>query len=554
MIPDLTTVTLLLPELILIAMATFIFVVGAFRPHATWWPVFASLTFVGTLCVSLFELWQHLADTPMFLSGPLVIDYLGQLLRPLAMLLGLLFTVMMSRVRTRELTSEFMGTLMLTIVGVLIVARANDLVLLFLGLELVSIPTYILLFLGRRDRAAGEATIKYFFLSILSSALLLYGLSFLYGMGGTTALTGTSDAPGIREVLEGLKQTGGTSANVLTLAPLAVVLILAGLGFKIAAVPFHFYAPDVYQGTTPGNAALLAVVPKIAGVAALIRVLFILNEVSPLTWQLVLIISLLTMTLGNICALWQKNIRRLLGFSSIAHSGYLLIGLAVALAADAPAVKTGGLGATLFYLAAYSLGSIAAFAALTYLGDDERVIDGVDELAGAGKSHPLAAGVLAVAMFSFAGIPIFAGFWGKFTLFTSTIELATGTASRGMSMWFMTLAIVGALNAAIGAAYYLRVVGAMFFQPEARPAPGKGGTGAFAAMVAAGVLVLAIGAMPRTALQGAALAGQALRFRAATAPSAKSAASVDTPTDNPTLVDAGSHGDRAELDSAGAGS
>ena len=125
MIPDLQTTLLFLPELVLIVLATFIFVAGAFRPHATWWPIFAALTFVGTLCVSLFELWQHLADTPIFLSGPLVIDYLGQLLRPLAMLLGLLFTVMMSRVRSRELTSEFMGTLMLTIVGVLIVAEQH---------------------------------------------------------------------------------------------------------------------------------------------------------------------------------------------------------------------------------------------------------------------------------------------------------------------------------------------------------------------------------------------------------------------------------------------
>lgn len=516
MLPDSTTISLLFPEIILIAMATFIFVAGAFRPQPSWWPILAILTYIATLFAALlgieWQFWESLVSRQVVASGPLSLDYLGQLLRPMTLILGLLLSLLLARSAPRNLASEHAGTLMLAIAGLMIVARANDLVLLFVGLELISIPTYVLLFLGRQDRATGEATAKYFFLSLLSSGLLLYGFSFLYGMAGTTTLSGSSAELGIREVLAGLRAASGETPNLWSLAPLAVILTFAGLGFKLTAVPFHFYAPDVYQGATPGNAALLAVLPKVAGVTALVRLLVAVFPGVSLAWQLVVIVSVLTMTLGNICALWQKHIRRLLAYSSIAHSGYLLIGIGVSLAADSDALRSEGLSATLFYLAAYAVASIGAFAALTYLGESGKSIEGVDQLAGIGRTEPLAAGVLAVSMFSFAGIPIFAGFWGKFALFSSALKLAMSTGSGPLQAWFMTLAIVGAVNAAIGAAYYLRVVGVMFFQSPftttTTTTTRRGGVGPLAAMVTCGVLVLGIGVVPKLAFRGAGLAGE----------------------------------------------
>lgn len=207
----------------------------------------------GALLGIEWQFWESLVSRQVVASGPLSLDYLGQLLRPMTLILGLLLSLLLARSAPRNLASEHAGTLMLAIAGLMIVARANDLVLLFVGLELISIPTYVLLFLGRQDRATGEATAKYFFLSLLSSGLLLYGFSFLYGMAGTTTLSGSSAELGIREVLAGLRAASGETPNLWSLAPLAVILTFAGLGFKLTAVPFHFYCADVYQVQRPGT-------------------------------------------------------------------------------------------------------------------------------------------------------------------------------------------------------------------------------------------------------------------------------------------------------------
>lgn len=549
MLPDLTTLTLLLPEIVLVLSATALYVGGAFRPGHSLWTLVANGAYLAALGLLLgFEWgrWESLVEQGATASGPLSLDYLGQLLRSITLVIGLLLSLLMSRTAPDELKTEHAGTLMLAIAGLMFVARANELVLLFVGLELISIPTYALLFMGRRDRATGEATAKYFFLSLLSSGLLLYGFSFLYGMGGTTTLIGNGAEPGIREAVAALRAASAASVasaesvagpNLWLLAPLAVILVSAGLCFKLAAVPFHFYAPDVYQGATAGNAALLAVLPKAAGVLAFTRLIVAIFPAYATAWQMAVIVAILTMTLGNICALWQKHVRRLLGYSSIAHSGYLLIGLSVALVADNDALRAEGLAATLFYLAAYAFASIGGFAALTYIAETGKPVDHVEQLAGCGRSHPLAAGVLAVSMFSFAGIPVFAGFWGKFALFASTLEMATGANYGPLSAWFATLAIVGALNAAIGAAYYLRIVGAMFFQSapasvgvttgasatavQASASEATGSATTLSAMVACGLLVIGMGVVPAIGFRGAGYAGRSV---AATAPAATPAA------------------------------
>src|SRR6476620_7766424 len=312
------TIELLAPEALLLLAATAIFVAGAVTRSRRWWAICAIVSYLGAGVVLAT---QHVT-IPL---GPVLDDPMSLSLRWLALFVGLGFTLMAARLADEDLASEYFGCLMLVAAGIMITASANELVLLFLGLELISIPTYVLLFLGRRDQASREATMKYFYLSILSSALLLYGFSFLYGLGKTTIIAGTATNPGIREAF-----ASSTALGVFwPLAPLALVLVISGLGFKLAIAPLQFYAPDVYQGTTSGNAGLLAVAPKVAGIAAIVRLVVVaMPAVAPFAWQLALVLAMLTMTIGNVCALWQRNIRRMMAYSSIAHGGYLLIGLA----------------------------------------------------------------------------------------------------------------------------------------------------------------------------------------------------------------------------------
>jgi NADH-quinone oxidoreductase subunit N len=294
---------------------------------------------------------------------------------------------------------------------------------------------------------------------------------------------------------------------------MAVIFLFGGLGFKIAAAPFHFYAPDVYQSTTNANAGLLAVVPKIAGMVALIRLAVVLFPTGlTFGWQLALVMSAVTMTIGNICALWQNNIRRLMAYSSIAHAGYMLIGLAVGMASTGKeSVVYSGFSASLLYLVIYAFASLGTFAVLCEVsgGDDESQIDSVSQLAGMAKRRPWMAGAMAIFMFSLAGIPPLAGFWGKMTLFTGALSTANTADTIGAgASWFMALAIVGVLNAAIAAAYYLRIVGVTYFgevetgdaETELAPPRRPLGTAAVAASICA-LIILIAGLMPGIAVE-----------------------------------------------------
>lgn len=484
------TVFLLGAEIVLVAAAVLIYIAGAFVEARRVW----SWVALGGIVLAALALatWGAIT-TP---GGSVTTDKLAYYVRWLALAAGALIAMLAWRPLAKSGTPEYIGSLLLTIVGVMMVAGAEDLMLLFVGLELVSIPTYIVLYLGRRDAASQEAAAKYFFLSVLASAMLLYGFSFLYGA------TGSTDLGAIYEALTG---AGSRAGGFPALANVALVLVFAGLGFKIAAVPFHFYAPDVYQGTSHANAGLLSVVPKIAGMVALIRVVALsMPEEESYAWPIAMALAILTMTLGNMVALWQENIRRLLAYSSIAHAGYMLIGLSVYLAsAPEAAVKWDGVGALLLYLVVYAVATIGTFAALACLGRGEKQIDDVEELAGlawtAGPTRPLLALAIALFMFSLTGIPPLAGFWGKLAVFFSA--LGVGGNQRG---WFVGLAVAGVLNAAIAAAYYLRIVGVMFFRmPLGTPPIQRGAGGAFAATVLCAVLVLAIGLSPGTLIRQA---------------------------------------------------
>jgi NADH-quinone oxidoreductase subunit N len=504
------TIEALGPEAILAAAATAIFVGGAFRRQRAWWALAAVVAYGVAAVVLAGKGFPWLAEST--LSGPLVVDPMSLGIRWLALLVGLAFTLTAAKLTEPELASEYYGCLMIVSAGIMLVASANELILMFLGLELISIPTYVLLFLGRRDRASGEATMKYFFLSILSSAMLLYGFSFLYGLGKTTLIAGTAAMPGIREALA---SAGTLSAHPLgALAPLALILLFAGLGFKLAIAPLQFYAPDVFQGTTNANAGLLAVAPKIAGTAAFIRLIVVAMPITAeFAWQLALVLAMLTMTIGNVCALWQRNVRRLMAYSSIAHGGYLLIGLAAAAASTVVGPPmSGGMMAMLFYVLVYALATMGVFAALAYLGSSGREVNDVEELAGLARSQPMIAAAIALFMFSLAGLPPLAGFWGKLSLFTGAVQLALAPGS-GLPLWFAALAVVGALNAAIAAAYYLRVVAVMYFQFGTHLLPAAGGRSAWLATVTLALLVISAGLFPGRLMETARQSEERVRPR-----------------------------------------
>jgi len=495
----------LLPETILIIAGCLFIFAGSFparRGVWGWW----SLIAIGAAAFTEFNLTRIVGNQMTTIPSLVLNDQLSSLFHYAFLLLGALFTLTAMQDRDHQPNAaEFFGLLLNVVAGMMIVASANELILLFLGLELISIPMYVLLYLGRRGYPAQEASVKYFLLSIASAAILLYGFALLYGVTGATNL---SD---IREILLSIQQStvdsGGLPIGPSRLAMVSIVLILAGLAFKITAVPFHFYAPDVYQGTNAWNAGLLAVVPKAAGFIAMVRIVSHSMPGLEITGQTVaLIMALFTMTLGNVLALLQTNVRRLLAYSSIAHAGYMLVGFAVGfwnMTAGAGEETLfglpGGIQSSLFYLIAYVLASAGVFSVLIYLAQDHREVEDVEDLAGLWKSKPLAAICLALFLFSMAGIPPLPGFWGKMAVFASALSVHGSPLAMIPlpNIWFLGLAVVGALNAAIGAVYYLKVIALMFlYDPQTKSAPAKNAP-AWSAMVISAVLTLALGLQAR---------------------------------------------------------
>lgn len=487
---DAATIRYLLPELLLVVFAVFVLVGGTWNRTKVGWSTLA------VVALGLAALLLGQSETVPVSQGSVVLqDSLSVGLRGSILLLGALFVIFATHSDQPRLYPEMLGLLLLLLVGLMLVCSAGDLTLLFIGLELISVPTYALLFIGRNDRGSDEATAKYFFLSILSSAMLLYGFASLYGLAGSTNLS-----------IIAATLNGPAPTVFPAFFPIAVGLILIGFCFRLAAVPVHFYAPDVYQSTTNFNAALLAVVPKIAGVVGLVRVLVAaLPHDSAFAWKVIVVLSVLTMTLGNVAALWQTNFRRLMAYSSIAHAGYLMLGLAAAMGASGEmAFGEDAIAAMLFYVVVYGAATIAAFAAVAYLSNDDRSFRDLASLAGVGRHYPAIGAVLAISMFSLSGMPPLAGFWGKLALFRSALE-AGFQSDDGMNAWFVTLAILGVLNAATAAGYYLRVIGTLYFQGDVESVSTQveGSAGAGIASIASAVLVVLIGVFAGSSMSAA---------------------------------------------------
>ena len=357
-------------------------------------------------------------------------------------LIGAAATLVMSRgylERQGMARFEYPILVVFATLGMMMMISANDLMSLYLGLEMQSLSLYIIAAFQRDEVRSTEAGLKYFVLGAIASGMLLYGSSLIYGFTGTTNFSHLAEFFGHAEHGPGLGVIFG------------IVFILAGLSFKVSAVPFHMWTPDVYEGAPTPVTAFFAIAPKIAALALLIRVMVGPFAELVAEWQQIIVfISAASMILGAFAAINQKNIKRLMAYSSIGHVGYALIGLAVG--------NEAGIRGVLIYLGIYLFMNVGAFGCILAMRRGGRMVEGINDLAGLGKSHPMIAVAMAIFMFSMAGIPPLAGFFGKLYVFMAAIEAE-----------LYGLAVIGVLSSVVGAFYYLRIIRIMYFDETEEP-------------------------------------------------------------------------------------
>lgn len=492
-------ITLLLPEIILIAVASVLFLLGLSNKAASRRaaPVLALLSLIAVFGIQLYYVISTAHGEPTHYDeyGTLRVAGFAQYIQLITAGMGILLTLLAwptnedatgnGSLQFGADAGEFFALMLLSISGVFLVAGANDIMLLFLGIELASIPTYIMVALSRPLPVAQEAGVKYFFLGAFAAAIMLFGFSYLYGTTGSTNLN---------DIMHKLRPGPEWTARITLTSwqTLAVVMLIFGFAFKMAAVPLHFYAGDVYQGAATPVTAFLSFIPKASGFVALIKVLYAIGGdhwnlpdpiVRPNGTGILWILAILTMSVGNVLGLLQYNVKRVLAYSSIAHTGYMLVALAAlgagqfVLPAD---LAARGLQAVLFYLAAYGIMNVGAFGVLQLIPsrDGKGSAETFEDLAGTGRKRVGLGLAMAVCCFSLIGIPLTIGFMGKLMIIKPALAAAVaphraGTPSVSSAMTW--LIIITMINAAISAAYYLKIVATMFLrtedsaQPAARP-------------------------------------------------------------------------------------
>jgi NADH-quinone oxidoreductase subunit N len=445
---------------------------------------------VGLLVPASFGLWLwgEMGVLPTGAEdafyGAMVVDKFAIFFKFL--ILGVLALVLMASggyaARFRQYQGEFIGLLFFSATGLMLLAAAADLITIFISLELASLPIVALAAFLRTEVRSIEAGVKFLVLAAISSAVLLYGFAFIYGATGTARLFSLDPA------VHTISSMVGTGAIALPFGSYALligaVLSVAGFGFKLSMVPFHMWTPDVYEGSPTPVAAFLAVASKAAAFAVILRLFH--TGLGPLSadWTLLFAgLAAVTMTVGNLVAIPQRNIKRLLGYSTIAHAGYMLIGVAAVASQDTGGESLGSSG-LLFYLVAYGATTMAAFFAVIAISN-KTGSDQIEDLAGMAQRSPWLAGVLALALISLTGIPPTAGFMGKLFLFNAAVDANL--------IW---LALLGVVNSVISAYYYLRIVRVMYLQPARSLERISTDLSAVAALTVATAAVLALGIIP----------------------------------------------------------
>ena len=426
--------TLAMPEIVLAVSGLAILAAGVIPKRNTFFPV--SMAAIGAMLVAaVLVLGQEQGAT---FGGQYVSDGFASFMKLLTILggaLGLLLALDWNEKHGLD-RFEFAVLVLFATLGGMVMVSANDLMATYLGLELLSLPLYVVAAFNRDDTRSAEAGLKYFVLGALASGLLLYGASLIYGFAGSTNFDDLAAA---------LAAPQRASPGLV----IGVVFVIAALAFKVSAVPFHMWTPDVYEGAPTPVTAFFAIAPKVAALALLTRVLLgPFGDVVAQWQQVLLLVSMGSMLLGAFAAIGQRNIKRLMAYSSIGHVGYALMGVAVA--------SDSGLRGLLIYMAIYVLMNVGTFAVIISMRRGGRAVEQVDDLAGLGRTDPGTALWMAVFMFSMAGIPPLAGFFGKLYVFLAAVQGG-----------FWVLATVGVLTSVVSAYYYLRIVKVMYFDEGA---------------------------------------------------------------------------------------
>ena len=424
---------LILPEIFIALSIMFLLIFGVFKKNSSEIIQNISLLVLLVTAVIVFNETLDVKKITLF-NGGVIIDYLSSLMKIITLLAAFIVLVISkSYLKIFKIFKiEYPILILSSVLGMMIMISSNDLMVFYMGLELQSLALYVLATFNRDQLKSSEAGLKYFVLSALSSGLLLYGCSLIYGFSGSTNF-------------DVIANELNSNEYVLTFG---IVFILVGLSFKISAVPFHMWAPDVYEGSPTSVTLFFTIVPKIAALTVFIRFLYVpfLNLIDQ--WQMILIfLSIASMLFGAIAAIGQKNIKRLAAYSSIGHIGYVLAGLATG--------TNEGIQSSVMYISIYIIMNLGLFSCLLMMKRNNEYYEDIDDLSGLSKNHPLLSLSLLIILFSLAGIPPMAGFFAKLYIFKTVIE---------QSMYF--LAIVGLLSTVIASFYYLRIIKIIYFDKE----------------------------------------------------------------------------------------
>jgi len=430
---DFAAVYPVLPELVLAAGAMVLLMMGAWRGDQSTAALSGFAVMLLILAGVLILLMP--ADKNVAFGGSFAVDAFSRYLK-LLVLVGSIGVVLLSVEFLRDLQRrkfEYPILILLATTGMLMLISAADLIALYLGFELMSLSLYVMAAIDRDNARSTEAGLKYFVLGALSSGMLLYGASLIYGFTGTVSFVGIAQAVG----------DGGLGLTF------GLVFLLAGLCFKVSAVPFHMWTPDVYQGAPTPVTAFFAAAPKVAAIAIFMRVSIAAFPGIALQWQQIIVfVSIASMALGSFAAIGQRNIKRLMAYSSIAHMGFALVGLA--------AGTSDGIQGVLVYMAIYVAMTLGTFACIISMRRHGKPVEDISDLAGLARTKPVMAFFFAVLMFSMAGVPPLAGFFAKFYVFLAAIQAG-----------LFTLAVLGVISSVVGAYYYLMIVKTMYFDEPA---------------------------------------------------------------------------------------
>ena len=472
---------LALPEIVLALLGLLILVYGVTRPRDS---ALACTTLVLAALLLAAGLVIQSPDGIAY-GGLVVSDAFSRFAQVLILAGAALTTVLALDYNEKQEIARFEFPLLVlfSTVGMLVMAQAASLMTLYMGLELQSLAIYVLCSFARDDVRSSEAGLKYFVLSALASGLLLYGISLCYGFSGTMQFSLIAQALDNAAVAA----PGGTSVGLV----IGIVFIVAGLAFKLSAVPFHMWTPDVYEGAPTPVTAFMSTAPKVAPFAVLLRAMVVPFGHMLHDWQqLIILVSICSMILGSLAAIGQTSIKRLMAYSSIGHMGYALIGLA--------AGSEAGVRGTLIYLVTYVFMNAGAFACIVAMRRRGLALERIADLGGLAKTDPVLALVMAVLMFSMAGVPPMSGFFGKLFVFQAAVQ---------SGLW--TLAVIGVLTSVIGLYYYLRVVKVMYFDEAEEAFDARAASLSFVAVVG-GLFTFLFFLMPAPVVQAAETAARAL--------------------------------------------